>query len=253
MKDNNGYVSAEYLAQAAIITQPVKLASYYNLKIQNGDNILDVGCGPGIDVIGIAGLIDSGQIYGVDYDDENIALASKTAEDQGLSHLVNFQTADATNLPFCDNFFDSCRCDRVFQHLTDPDAAMKEIVRVVRPNGTIVISDIDWGSLCIDHPYYYLTNRIIHSMTTSFFNNGYAGRTLYRKFLKHNLTNITIQQFPLYTTNRDMFNMVTNISGVLAYLIDHGELLQTEADLWKAKITEDMFASATITMVSATK
>src|SRR5262249_50798823 len=54
---------------------------------------------------------------------------------------------NATQLPYPDNTFDSCRSERVFQHLEQPEQALAELVRVTKPGGWVVIADADWASM----------------------------------------------------------------------------------------------------------
>ena len=58
---------------------------------------------------------------------------------------------DAVSLPFRDASVDAVRCERVFQHLPDPEAAVAEMVRVLRPGGRVVLMDSDWGTGIV-HP-----------------------------------------------------------------------------------------------------
>lgn len=54
--------------------------------------------------------------------------------------------ASASDLPVADGSVDAVRCERVFQHLEDPQAAADEIARVLRPGGRAVVVDSDWGT-----------------------------------------------------------------------------------------------------------
>jgi len=60
--------------------------------------------------------------------------------------------ADAHSLPFPSESFDGAWADRTFQHLADPLAALRELVRVVRPGGRIVIADPDYGTQVVNIP-----------------------------------------------------------------------------------------------------
>lgn len=61
-----------------------------------------------------------------------------------------FICANATQLPFSDSAFDAVRSERTLQHLTDPARAAREMARVTRPGGGLVLIDTDWSSLTID-------------------------------------------------------------------------------------------------------
>ena len=53
---------------------------------------------------------------------------------------------DALDLPFEDGSVDVLRCERVWQHLPDPQAAAAEVARVLAPGGRAAILDTDWGT-----------------------------------------------------------------------------------------------------------
>ena len=58
---------------------------------------------------------------------------------------------DAADLPFADGAVHVLRCERVFQHLSDPQAAAHEFARVLAPGGRVAVLDSDWGT-AISHP-----------------------------------------------------------------------------------------------------
>jgi SAM-dependent methyltransferase len=124
-------------------TAPVlegKLRSYELLKIRPGQRVLDVGCGRGDDVLALSRLAgDAGLVVGVDSSVSAIETARTLAARAAAN--VAFEHADASALPFAARSFDACRCDRTLQHLRDPHAALREMVRVVRPGGIVVISE----------------------------------------------------------------------------------------------------------------
>lgn len=62
-----------------------------------------------------------------------------------------FVDGEAYVLPFDDASVDVIRCERVFQHLNDPDRAAAEIARVLRRGGRAVVIDTDWETLIV-HP-----------------------------------------------------------------------------------------------------
>jgi len=94
---------------------------------------LDLGCGPGTYVrfLGRKGV----QIVGVDY-----ALSSLRRAAQADSQLVGqYINGEAYHLPFGDQCFDLVVCIGVLQSLECPHRVLDEIIRVVRPNGFVVL------------------------------------------------------------------------------------------------------------------
>jgi len=104
-----------------------KRRSYELLAIGPGQSVLDVGAGAGDDLRALAELVSpGGRVVGVD---------SSPASPEVL-------LADACALPFDDDTFDACRCDRTLQHVGDPQRALAEMVRVTRPGGVVLISEV---------------------------------------------------------------------------------------------------------------
>ncbi len=90
----------------------------------------------------IAAAAGNGRFVGIDSSSEMIAAAVERA---GTAEpTVTFREGSAVDLPFTDGEFDAVRCERMLQWLEDPQPAVDEMVRVVRPGGRIVLLDTDW-------------------------------------------------------------------------------------------------------------
>jgi ubiquinone/menaquinone biosynthesis C-methylase UbiE len=112
----------------------------------SGDVAVDVGCGAGAEVRRLARLVGpGGRAVGVEPDPGLRAEAERRAAEESSS--AKYVEGDAGNLPFADDSVDVLRCERVFQHLTDPEAAAHEFARVLAPGGRVVVVDSDWGTL----------------------------------------------------------------------------------------------------------
>jgi 2-polyprenyl-3-methyl-5-hydroxy-6-metoxy-1,4-benzoquinol methylase len=128
---------------AAEFAQAYKRQSFELLDVQEGDWVLDVGCGPGDDVRLLAQRVGrAGRVVGVDNDAAMVGEAYRRGADKTLP--VAFHLCDVHHLAFDEDVFDRCRADRVFQHLEDPRQALAEIVRVARPGVRIVVIEPDW-------------------------------------------------------------------------------------------------------------
>jgi ubiquinone/menaquinone biosynthesis C-methylase UbiE len=139
--------------------QGYKRRSYELLELREGDAILDVGCGSGEDSRALAQLVRGVSVLGVDADAGKIAEAQRLT--LGLPQPVEFRVGDAYRLDFETATFDACRADKVFHHLDDPRKALGEMVRVARPGGRVVVSDVDYETLVVDGPDAGLSRRIL--------------------------------------------------------------------------------------------
>lgn len=115
------------------------------LALQGGEAILDVGSGPGHQVFEISSAVGpGGRVHGVDPAESAVAIASRRC-----SQLpnVSFELGEAAQLPFDDQTFDVAMSSQVFEYLEDVSGGLREIFRVLRPGGRVLIHDTDWGAL----------------------------------------------------------------------------------------------------------
>jgi ubiquinone/menaquinone biosynthesis C-methylase UbiE len=121
------------------------------LALGPGDHVLDVGCGVG-DVITELSLQvqPDGRAVGIDASEAMLAVGRRRADAAGRA--VELRTGDALALDVPDGSFDACRSERMLQWVADVDAAVAEMVRVLRPGGRIGVIDTDWRTLVVDLP-----------------------------------------------------------------------------------------------------
>ncbi len=100
------------------------------LNVDQGQSVLDVACGTG-DWLSVCKK-HGATVSGVDISTQAIAVC-KTSMDG------NFQVAEAEILPFADDSFDLVTCLGSLEHFVNPEAALKEMVRVAKDSAKIVI------------------------------------------------------------------------------------------------------------------
>ncbi|GAM22196.1 hypothetical protein SAMD00019534_053710 [Acytostelium subglobosum LB1] len=109
--------------------------------------VIDVGCGAGKDLSRLESMVESiGEVVGLDISKEMVECANAR-----MSSLPNVSVlcANATAIPFAEDYFDACRCERLLQHVPQPSEVIEEMVRVTKTGGRISITDIDWWSSTI--------------------------------------------------------------------------------------------------------
>jgi ubiquinone/menaquinone biosynthesis C-methylase UbiE len=120
--------------------------AYLLPHLRGGQNVLDVGCGPGTITLDLAELVAPGQVVGVENTEAPLVAARENAASRGDSR-TRFELADAVALSYPDASFDIVHAHQVLQHLADPVAALREMGRVCRPGGWIAVRDADYAAM----------------------------------------------------------------------------------------------------------
>jgi len=239
MNEHQGYVDKEYLENASLVFADIKKYSYAKMQISPGNQVLDAGCGPGIDVVQLAKLVgDKGSAVGIDYDSEMIAEATKLAASENLANNVDLHVHDAATLPFGSDTFNSCRSERVFMHLDDPKAALKEMYRVTQPNGRVVVTDSDWSSLSIDSQLIETERSLFQFHREKIMVSGYAGRSLFRLFKEVGFKDIEIKIFPLFLTHLEAFKGLVRLESIEERALSAQAISQNELNLWREQLQQ---------------
>src|SRR5690242_21547442 len=103
------------------------------------DTVLDVACGPGLLACAFAKVAK--HATGVDMTPAMLEQAHKTQQEQGLNN-VSWLPGNVYSLPFPPEQFTIVSSRFVFHHLQDPLAALKEMKRVCKPGGRVVVADM---------------------------------------------------------------------------------------------------------------
>lgn len=103
-------------------------------NINKPERMLDAGCGTGVYSFSLAKKID--KIEAVDISEEKIENAGKIS----IFKNITFKQGDLCNLKFDSNSFDLAICSDVLEHIKNDKKAMSELMRVLKPNGMLLLT-----------------------------------------------------------------------------------------------------------------
>ena len=215
-------------ARAAIQQDPRQFYSY--LDLQEGQHVLDVGCGTGDLTRPIAAIVGSlGRVVGVDYSRVMVDEARRRAADEGSP--VEFEQGDIHRLQFGDSAFDRVQVRLVFQHLPNPRAVLAELLRVLKPGGKLAIAEQDWETMLIDSQFKPLTRKLAN-LFCDLLPNGWIGRQLAGLFNEAGLQSVTVAGTTAIIPSYDMVQQLLGLSNVLRKLEASGQATPEEINAW---------------------
>ncbi len=150
--------SSEYFQQVAgqwdavrsgYFTEAVREAAFRKAYLRPEMIVADVGAGTGFLAAGLAPLVK--QVHVLDGSPAMLEVARRNLSEFGN---VIFQLADGSSLPLPDASLDAVFANMYLHHMLDPLAAIREMARLLKPGGRIVITDLDV------HPYAWLKDEM---------------------------------------------------------------------------------------------
>lgn len=144
----------------------------------NGGDILEIGCGQGKGTKLIKRMFVPESIEAIDLDPKMIERAKSNIN----MEEVNFKVADVTDLPYSENQFDAIFDFGILHHVPNWKDAIKELKRVLKPGGKIILEDLSIESFhvpvlgwilrrTLEHPYDKMFKR--DELFSSFEENGF--------------------------------------------------------------------------------
>jgi ubiquinone/menaquinone biosynthesis C-methylase UbiE len=110
-----------------------------HVPIGKNNTILDVGCGGGKTIAKLAATAAEGKVYGIDYSEASVAVARRTNKRRIRTGQVEIRQGSVSQLPYPDDTFDLATAVETHYFWPDLPADMREVLRVLKPSGTLII------------------------------------------------------------------------------------------------------------------
>ncbi len=225
------------------------------LALQPGDHVLDAGCGTGDMTARLATRVGpTGKVVGVDISETMHGAARRRDADR--SPPVEHRYGTITDLDLDSGSFDAVYCERVLQHLAEPQRAVAELVRVTRPGGRLAVIDTDWGMHAIAGADPSLT-QMVTACWAEHTPNGWSGRNLPAQLADAGLNDPVIVADTIVTTEPASPTMEP-FTTMAAVAERDGHLTTDQAADWLHQLHEAaargrLFWALTMFLVTATR
>lgn len=127
---------------------------------RGGERVLDCATGTGDLAIAFARAVGpAGEVVGTDFSADMLAPAPEKARRRGVT--IRFEQADVTALPFPDASFDVSSIAFGIRNVADREAGLREMARVVRPGGRVMVLEFGQPRAALIRPLYGVYSRVI--------------------------------------------------------------------------------------------
>ena len=205
------------------------------LDLKPGMHLLDVGSGPGHQVSELALLVGSeGLVEGLDSSEGSVEIARQRCS--GLDN-VRFTLGDAYALPYEAGAFDVAMSSQVFEYLDDVPGALREMFRVLKPGGKVLLHGTGWGALL-----WHSNDRDRMARILDLWDGHLADprmcETMARKLRDTGFDGVGAEPIVHVETNYDPSSMSAILTKfVLGYIVSHG-VSEDEAADWADELRE---------------
>jgi SAM-dependent methyltransferase len=140
--DDDRVLPPEFGPDTAFVFAEMTAQTLRAVDARSGERILDVGCGRALD---LAALHNKGA-HLVGLDGSRVMIRKAAASGKGI-RFFSLSHGSAEHLPFRDRSFHKVCCKGAIDHFYDPERALHEMIRVLRPAGRLILSVANFESL----------------------------------------------------------------------------------------------------------
>jgi ubiquinone/menaquinone biosynthesis C-methylase UbiE len=245
----------ERLRNQTLITWAKEARNLQWLGLRDDMTVLELGSGPGFVSEGLLDLLPNGSLVSVEIDPVLVEKARSYLQDKAGSRWKLIE-GNVMQIDLPDNTFDFVYGRYLFQHLPDPVGAAKEALRLLKPGGKLVITDVDDQLIAFEPPATGETKVIEERVMTylkehqeSQGGNRLIGRRLTRVLRDAGYQNMILEALPMHNDLDDIGNLVPTptVEG-MQHLIDAGVVTLQEAE-FVVKDAQEFEASDPIILV----
>jgi ubiquinone/menaquinone biosynthesis C-methylase UbiE len=207
------------------------------LQARAGEGILDHGSGPGILACELAVEVGpGGKVTAVDVSEEMNAIASRRAQEAGLSDRIEVVQGDVLALGFPDACFDAAISTQVLEYVHDVGRALRELRRVLRPGGRLVLLDTDWDTLVWSARDTARSARILKAWGRHA-PHAHLPRHLAPQLRACDFDVTEVSSLTLLNTSYNQSTYSYNLAGLVAHFVrTNGAVSEDELDAWLAEL-----------------
>jgi demethylmenaquinone methyltransferase/2-methoxy-6-polyprenyl-1,4-benzoquinol methylase len=162
----------------------------------NARKVVDIATGTGDVALEIVHKRPQVKVAGLDFVQEMLDLASEKTDQAGVSDKIDYINGDAMSMPFEDSTFDASTIAFGMRNIPDRLGAIKEMVRVVRPGGKVLVLEMTFPkNLKMRKFFYWYLNNVIPAL----------GKVIAGNHIAYNYLSESIQNFIHPDQMRDLF------------------------------------------------
>jgi len=182
---------------------------------------LEVGSGVGTDARALGA-----RVLGLD----RSRTMCRESRARGLALVV---AAEAEALPLRSGLVAGAWSDRTFQHLAQPDRALAELVRVLRPGGRLVVVDPDYGTQALPFPDPDLARRVLEFRACHALRNGTLAHDMGRRFAESGLCDVAVEERRLVVRDPSAVDHVLGLRSWARSASSRGFMTPEEVTRWE--------------------
>jgi ubiquinone/menaquinone biosynthesis C-methylase UbiE len=222
-----------------------------------GERLLEVGSGSGVVCRLLAPhVLPGGYVLGVDISPVMAAEARRYAVSAGFDDGLAFEAGAAEALACPDASFDGAVAARLLLHVADPVAVVRELIRVVKPGGRVIVMDWDFETVTVDHPDRELTRRLLHWRCDHHGGNNWSGRQLWRQLRVAGLKDLSAHPW-VAVAHSETDGLTQSLWRAAQVACDGGAISPAEQEAWVKELKSRLqagtfFASIVYFIVNGT-